>query len=360
MGILNQYLEIKNRIKFNDAIMDGIARAISNGVEQHVSQQLLLNNNSYRAVHSSFESNNVIETDIHEEEITAQPNTEPLALTEPNTNKKKSFKELKASVQVFSNGEHKGVYDLKLDNVSAEPNNEQYLRVRECITKILLHYLEVEKENSLREKLFIDNNDEKFTAVLYLTLYFLIRSSIMKMKTQDEYIEDTLLALDNAVVELPQIGQWIVDAGRKYSAQSEILNNPESDKIIEFLYENSSFKEAPDKNIYIALINFRNEVISYVITTLKTELSDLYKEVFEKNLAEKKRIEREQEKERELQIQEEINRKFEEEKRLLEEQRKREKKEQEEKQKERIFNRNAGIATIILVLLVIICSFTIE
>lgn len=296
MGLLKQYLQIRNRIKFNDAIMDGIARAISNGVEQHISQKLLINQNNN--FNNRLEANKVIDADVHQNGIPYQDTLEEPEISE-NKPVKKSFRELKENVKVFSNGDSKGVYDLNLGNVSAEPTNEQYLRVRECITKILLHYLADDKENELREQLNIDENDEKFTAVLYLTLYLLVRASIMKMKAQGDYIEDTLLALENTVLDLPQIGQWIVDAGKKYGDESEILNNPESDKIIEFLYENSTFNGASDKDIYVALLNFRNDVISYVIDTLKTDLSDLYQEIAEIRKAEeeKQRLEEERKKE---------------------------------------------------------------
>ncbi len=308
MGLLNQYLQIKNRIKFNDAIMDGIAKAISNGVEQHVSQNLFISNNGNNKVNNRLENSNVVDADIQHEDSYIQAEPVQIKVSE-NKTAKKSFKELKDSIKVFSTGEDKGIYDLNLGAVSTEPNSEKYLRVRECITKILLHYLEDDNERKLRSQLFIDRNDEKFTAVLYLTLYFLIRASIIKMKSHGEYIEDTLLALDNAILELPQIGQWIVDSSKKYSNQSEILNNPESDKIIEFLYENSSFNGASDQDIYVALLNFRNEVISYVINTLKKDLSDLYQALMEKQLEDKKR--EKEKKEREKRRMEEIERRHE-------------------------------------------------
>ena len=118
------------------------------------------------------------------------------------------------------------------------------------------------------------------------------------MKSKGEYIDDTLLALDNAVLELPQIGQWIVDASKKYNSSSEILNNPESDAIIEFLYENSSFNGASDKDIYVALLNFRNDVISYAIDTLKRDLSSLYIEQKKKEKEKQEREKQEREKQR--------------------------------------------------------------
>ena len=294
MGLLNQYLQIKNRIKFNDAVMDGIAKAISNGVEQHLSRQLQINQNDSNNVNNRLVNNTVIDADVEHKNVSYQVEPEQIEIRDKPT--KKSFKELKEGVKVYSNGNNKGIYDLNLGSVSAEPTNEQYLRVRECITKILFHYLEEDSERKLRKQLFIDSNDERFTAVLYLTLYFLIRASIMKMKSQGEYIEDTLLALDNAVLELPQIGQWIVDASKKYNSSSEILNNPESEDIIEFLYENSTFNGASDKDIYVALLNFRNDVISYVIDTLKADLSDRYQEI-----AEIKKVAAEEEKEKEKQ-----------------------------------------------------------
>ena len=306
MGLLNQYLQIKNKIKFNDAIMDGIAKAISNGVEQNVSQQLHLHQNNSTNDEKKLVNNTVIDTEAHYVNVSYQATPEQIIREKPA---KKSFKELKESVKVYSNDNNKGVYDLNLGRVSAEPTNEQYLRVRECITKIILHYLEEDRETKLRHQLFIDSNDERFTAVLYLTLYFLIRSSIMKMKSQGEYIEDTVLALDNAILELPQIGQWIVDASKKYSSSSEILNNPESDAIIEFLYENSMFNGASDKNIYVALLNFRNDVVSYAIDTLKKDLSDLYLDLKKKEL-EKKQCEKEK-REREKRRLEEIDQRHE-------------------------------------------------
>ena len=316
--------------------MDGIARAISNGVEQHISHKLLINQNNSNNYNNRFEAYNILDADVHQNGIPYQDVPEEPEISESKP-AKKSFRELKENVKVFSNGNSKEIYDLNLGNVSAEPTNEQYLRVRECITKILLHYLADDKESELREQLNIDENDEKFTAVLYLTLYLLVRASIMKMKTQGDYIEDTLLALENTVLDLPQIGQWIVDAGKKYGDESEILNNPESDKIIEFLYENSTFNGASDKDIYVALLNFRNDVISYVIGTLKTDLSDLYQEIAEIRKAEEEkqrleaerlRKEEERKKAQEEQQRLEAERKAEEERRIKAEV---EKKEQQER-----------------------------
>ena len=178
MGLLNQYLQIKNRIKFNDAVMDGIAKAISNGVEQHVSKQLHINQNGNNSDNNRLLNSTVIDAEVQHENINDQ--TKPMQKDNSDkTPTKKSFKELKESVKVYSNGDNKGIYDLNLGKVSAEPNNPKYIRVRKCITSILLHYLEEGSESKLREQLFIDRNDERFTAVLYLTLYFLIRASII-------------------------------------------------------------------------------------------------------------------------------------------------------------------------------------
>jgi hypothetical protein len=122
MGLLKQYLQIKNRVKFNDAIMDGIARAISNGVEQHISQKLLINQNNN--FNNRLEANKVIDADVHQNGIPYQDAPEEPEISESKP-VKKSFRELKENVKVFSNGDSKGVYDLNLGNVSAEPTNEQ-------------------------------------------------------------------------------------------------------------------------------------------------------------------------------------------------------------------------------------------
>ncbi len=93
MGILNGYLNIKNKIKLNDAIVEGIAKAISEKAEKEV-KNFIEDNNAEKLLRAEKTTQTAIDTEYNDAEELAEVTNSGLKINQNSqlsSNKTRDF-----------------------------------------------------------------------------------------------------------------------------------------------------------------------------------------------------------------------------------------------------------------------------
>lgn len=269
MGILDSYLTLKNRVSINDAIMTGVAKAISEQAEIEFK----------RLFCASSDIDNSTQNTLTQTEVKriSSPIVDDLPLPK-DTGQKRDFD---------------SVMDL-IEETDRLSNNSSYLAVKECISAFFDKNMSEEKLKSVKEELNITTDDEKFYAIFFFWLYFVVHS-FFSSKPESKELEYGIKALDHYVMSLNQnFGLWLEKAKSRNSL-SPILTNPNSREILKYLYENLEYdSKILEQQLIIKLTHLRYEIINSLseIIEKNEEINNIRMEIAYKKEVEKKEDEK--------------------------------------------------------------------
>lgn len=273
MGILGSYLTLKNKISINDAIMSGVAKAISEQAEIE-----------FKRLYSA-------PTDVESSRANTQTLTNEKGFSSPNSQR---INTLQLSPKGVQKRDFDSVMDL-MEETSRLSKNSSYIAIKDCVTEFFDENMNEEKLKSVKENLNITTENERFSAIYFFWLYFVVHSYFYS-KISEKELEYGIKSLDHYVMSLNQnFGLWLEEAKSKFYS-SPILTNPNSREILKYLYENLEYDSSMiEQQIIIKLTSLRDVVISSLSETIaKNEKLHIVKKEIKAN---KRKEEEKQEKE---------------------------------------------------------------
>lgn len=172
MGLLDKYLTLKNSLKLNNAVMEGVAKAISSKAEEEFKQYLDLGM-------PSIENNLSYKT--HESYIEAETSNKTA--------------DISASQKLAQKRDFDSVMSLMKEIKSVEDNNEYQLTLG-VIDKFYNNYLNDEYIESEKIKLGCTSDTDLFKSLLFWGLYFIVSSYFAKSAQKDNEVIYGNKALD--------------------------------------------------------------------------------------------------------------------------------------------------------------------
>ena len=232
MSLLDSYLNIKNKVKLNDAIMDGVAKAISQKAASDF--QEIINS-------SSLNSATPIE---HEEKDNLEyilNSAEPLRL-----GTKRDFDTVMSTIKSLK----------KLEN------NDSFIQTKSLVESFFTKNLEEDSVKDLMNKLKVTSDLDAFKSILFWGLYFTVYSVFEESASKDNVVIYGSEAVDLLVkVNYPSFGDWIQQAKAKYR-DSDIFTNPYSENWLKFFYNNVEFdREISEENIISNLLELQQRLV---------------------------------------------------------------------------------------------------
>lgn len=233
MSLLDSYLNIKNKVKLNDAIMDGVAKAISQKAASDF--QEIINT-------SSLNSATPIE---HEEKdnIDCVHNTkEPLRLVT-----KRDFDTVMSTIKSLK----------KLEN------DDSFIQTKSLVESFFTKNLEEDSVKDLMNKLKVTSDLDSFKSILFWGLYFTVYSVFEESASKDNVVIYGSEAVDLLVkVNYPSFGDWIQQAKAKYR-DSDIFTAPYSENWLKFFYNNVEFdREISEETIISNLLELQQRLVN--------------------------------------------------------------------------------------------------
>ena len=233
MGLLDSYLNIKNKVKLNDAIMDGVAKAIS---QKDASDfQEIINS-------SSLNSASPID---HEEKDNIDyifNSTEPLRL-----GTKRDFDTVMSTIKSLK----------KLEN------DDSFIQTKSLVESFFTKNLEEDSVKDLMNKLKVTSDLDAFKSILFWGLYFTVYSVFEESASKNDVVVYGSEAVDLLVkVNYPSFGDWIQQAKAKYR-DSDIFTNPYSENWLKFFYNNIEFdREISEETIISNLLELHQRLVN--------------------------------------------------------------------------------------------------
>lgn len=180
MSLLDSYLNIKNKVKLNDAIMDGVAKAISQKAAS-----------DFQEIINSSSLNSATPID-HEEKDNLDyiPNsTEPLRL-----GTKRDFDTVMSTIKSLK----------KLEN------DDSFIQTKSLVESFFTKNLDEDSVKELMGKLKVSSDLDAFKSILFWGLYFTVYSVFEKSASKDDVVVYGSEAVDLLVkVNYPSFGDWI-------------------------------------------------------------------------------------------------------------------------------------------------------
>ena len=254
MSLLDSYLNIKNKVKLNDAIMDGVAKAISKKAASDF--QEIINSRS-------LNSATPIEHEENDNLDYISNSAEPLKL-----GTKRDFDTVMSTIKSFKNLEKKS----------------NFIKTKELVESFFSKNLEDEAISSLKKELGVISVDSSFMSIIFQGLYFIVYSvfeqSAYKNNKRVIYGED---AVDLFVkVNYPSFGDWIQQAKSKYR-DSDIFTNSYSENWLKFFYNNLNFdSNLPEEEIISKLMNVQQRLVDGFSNNMNAVLTE---DCYQSNLA---------------------------------------------------------------------------
>lgn len=232
MSLLDSYLNIKNKVKLNDAIMDGVAKAISQKAASDF--QEIINSSSLNSAtpidHEEKDNINYISN-----------STEPLRL-----GTKRDFDTVMSTIKSLK----------KLEN------NDSFIQTKSLVESFFTKNLEEDSVKDLMNKLKVTSDLDAFKSILFWGLYFTVYSVFEESASKDNVVIYGSEAVDLLVkVNYPSFGDWIQQAKAKYR-DSDIFTNPYSENWLKFFYSNVEFdREISEENIISNLLELQKRLV---------------------------------------------------------------------------------------------------
>lgn len=253
MGLLDKYLTLKNSLKLNNAVMKGVAKAISSKAEEEFKQYL-------DSGLPSFENNLPYKDKSHEDFIKAEPlNKSSDILPKQKLTQKRDFD---------------SVMSLMKENKSVEDNNEYQLTLG-VIDKFYNSHLNDEYIEKEKIKLCCTSETELFKSLLFWGLYFIVSSCFAKSAKNDNEVKYGNKALEIFIkTQYPDFAQWLDTAKSKYK-ESDIFTNTKSESLLRFFYDGLTYsQELRPEEIIASLMSFRNDLTKEFEQLCKAQLTE--------------------------------------------------------------------------------------
>lgn len=276
MSLLDSYLNIKNKVKLNDAIMDGVAKAISQKAASDF--QEIINS-------SSLNSASPIDHEEKDNLDYISNSSEPLRL-----GTKRDFDTVMSTIKSLK----------KLEN------NDSFIQTKSLVESFYTKNLEEDSVKDLMNKLKVTSDLDAFKSILFWGLYFTVYSVFEESASKDNVVIYGSEAVDLLVkVNYPSFGDWIQQAKAKYR-DSDIFTNPYSENWLKFFYSNVEFdREISEENIISNLLELQKRLVKEFSDSKIGKLTaGCYKhpKAIEKNEAEWRRKKEEKESEDSFQL----------------------------------------------------------
>lgn len=268
MSLLDSYLNIKNKVKLNDAIMDGVAKAISQKAASDF--QEIINS-------SSLNSATPIE---HEEKdnIDYVHNTKEVL----RLGTKRDFDTVMNTIKSLK----------KLEN------DDSFIQTKSLVESFFTKNLDEDSVKELMGKLKVSSDLDAFKSILFWGLYFTVYSVFEESASKDDVVVYGSEAVDLLVkVNYPSFGDWIQQAKAKYR-DSDIFTAPYSENWLKFFYNNVEFdREISEETIISNLLELQQRLVNEFSDSERSKLTaGCYKhpKAIAKNEAEQRKKEAEQ------------------------------------------------------------------
>ena len=276
MSLLDSYLNIKNKVKLNDAIMDGVAKAISQKAASDF--QEIINS-------SSLNSASPIDHEEKDNLDYISNSSEPLRL-----GTKRDFDTVMSTIKSLK----------KLEN------DDSFIQTKSLVESFFTKNLEEDSVKDLMNKLKVTSDLDAFKSILFWGLYFTVYSVFEESASKDNVVIYGSEAVDLLVkVNYPSFGDWIQQAKAKYR-DSDIFTNPYSENWLKFFYSNVEFdREISEENIISNLLELQKRLVKEFSDSKIGKLTaGCYKhpKAIEKNEAEWRRKKEEKESEDSFQL----------------------------------------------------------
>ena len=276
MSLLDSYLNIKNKVKLNDAIMVGVAKAISQKAASDF--QEIINS-------SSLNSASPIDHEEKDNLDYISNSSEPLRL-----GTKRDFDTVMSTIKSLK----------KLEN------NDSFIQTKSLVESFFTKNLEEDSVKDLMNKLKVTSDLDAFKSILFWGLYFTVYSVFEESASKDNVVIYGSEAVDLLVkVNYPSFGDWVQQAKAKYR-DSDIFTNPYSENWLKFFYSNVEFdREISEENIISNLLELQKRLVKEFSDSKIGKLTaGCYKhpKAIEKNEAEWRRKKEEKESEDSFQL----------------------------------------------------------
>ena len=252
MGLLDKYLTLKNSLKLNNAVMEGVAKAISSKAEEEEFKQYL------DSGMPSIENNLSYKT--HENFIEAETsNKDP---------------DIPASQKLAQKKDFDSVMSLMKEIKFYEDNNEYQLTLA-VIDKFYSNHLNDEYIESEKIKLGCTSDTDLFKSLLFWGLYFIVSSYFAKSAKNDNEVKYGNKALEIFIKsQYPDFAQWLDTAKSKYK-ESDIFTNTKSESLLRFFYDGLTIsQELRPEKIIAGLMSFRDELTKEFEQLCSVQLTD--------------------------------------------------------------------------------------
>lgn len=253
MGLLDKYLTLKNSLKLNNAVMEGVAKAISSKAEEEFKQYL-------DSGMPSFENNLPYKDKSHENFIEAEAsNKDP---------------DIPASQKLAQKRDFDSVMSLMKEIKFYEDNNEYQLTLA-VIDKFYSNHLNDEYIESEKIKLGCTSDTDLFKSLLFWGLYFIVSSYFAESAKNDNEVKYGNKALEIFIKsQYPDFAQWLDTAKSKYK-ESDIFTNTKSESLLRFFYDGLTYsQELRPEKIIAGLMFFRDELTEKFEQLCNTQLTD--------------------------------------------------------------------------------------
>lgn len=253
MGLLDKYLTLKNSLKLNNAVMEGVAKAISSKAEEEFKQYL-------DSGMPSFENNLPYKDKSHEDFIEAETsNKDP---------------DIPASQKLAQKRDFDSVMSLMKEIKFYEDNNE-YQLILAVIDKFYSNHLNDEYIESEKIKLGCTSDTDLFKSLLFWGLYFIVSSYFAKSAKNDNEVKYGNKALEIFIKsQYPDFAQWLDTAKSKYK-ESDIFTNTKSESLLRFFYDGLTYsQELRPEKIIAGLMSFRDELTKEFEQLCSVQLTD--------------------------------------------------------------------------------------
>ena len=253
MWLLDKYLTLKNSLKLNNAVMEGVAKAISSKAEEEFKQYL-------DSGMPSFENNLPYKDKSHEDFIEAETsNKDP---------------DIPASQKFAQKRDFDSVMSLMKEIKFYEDNNEYQLTLA-VIDKFYSNHLNDEYIESEKIKLGCTSDTDLFKSLLFWGLYFIVSSYFAKSAKNDNEVKYGNKALEIFIKsQYPDFAQWLDTAKSKYK-ESDIFTNTKSESLLRFFYDGLTYsQELKPEKIIAGLMSFRDELTKEFEQLCSVQLKD--------------------------------------------------------------------------------------
>lgn len=228
MSFIDSYLNLKNKVKLDNAIMDGVASAIC---QKAVSD-----------LHECISSGSFDTSKIQSDNLYNSSNCSDF----PKTAKKRDFETVMSSMKALKKIEQ----------------NEQCIKVQSLVETFFAKNLDDYYVSNLMDNLKVTSDTSTFRGILFWGVFFTISSVFAKSSSKDYEVIHGEDVLDLCVkVNFQSFGNWVQQAKSKYS-DSDIFTNPYSENWLKLFYDNLTFSnEFSDEEIVASLMKFQHSLV---------------------------------------------------------------------------------------------------